>query len=51
MLTLLQWRFVGSMVQKFGNTLVTWAGGLLTPWTKVDLGKLAGFFGDPLRNF
>lgn len=39
------------MVQKYGAKLAEWGGGILLPWTKVDLGKLAGFFGDPLRNF
>lgn len=46
-----QWRFVASAKQKFGDKLAGFAGGLLKQYIGVDISALAGFIGDPLRNF
>lgn len=49
--SILQWRFVASAKQKFGDKLAGFAGGFLKQYVGVDLGALAGLIGDPLRNF
>ena len=39
------------MKSKIGSGLADFAGGFLKQYIDIDIGALAGFFGDPLRNF